>query len=270
MAHKTVRALVRGIQVLRALQRSEGASLNDLHQTTQLDRATLLRLLATLEGEGLVWRRLSDGLYRASSKTADLAVLPDPASKLAEISVPVLRRLVNKVIWPSDLAILHPQYRTFMYTIETSRPGTPFPVYQNHIGHHINLPYTALGLAYLAFCPEAEREALVELLSRSRHHWDRIVKNRRRLNSVLAEARERGYAVRDKTFLGGDYERERRFDDRLSAMAIPVMQGASVIACINVVWLRKLHSEQHMAQAHLHDLRTAAAEIAAAECGAGR
>lgn len=264
MAHKPVRALKRGILVLRSLQSIGPASLNDLHEATRLSRPTLLRLLATLEQEGLAWRRLSDGRYRASYATLSLAVPCDDASRLAEAAAPVLDRLQHMVIWPSDLAVLNHEHGTYLETLETTRGGTPFPVRRYFIGHHVNLALTALGRAYLAFCTEAERNQILKRLARSRHTWDHKLNGHRQLDHVLLETRKRGYGVRDVTFFGGDYEHSHLYDDRSAAIAVPLMDGDRVLACMNMLWLRDVASEAEMARKHLDQLRKAAADIVVA------
>lgn len=63
MSTKTIRALDRGLDVLRIIQESKAVSLNDLHLATRLPKATLLRILKTLIGSELIWQRIADGAY---------------------------------------------------------------------------------------------------------------------------------------------------------------------------------------------------------------
>ncbi|MFN8838211.1 MAG: helix-turn-helix domain-containing protein, partial [Burkholderiales bacterium] len=60
---KTIRALDRGLDVMLRLHEMRAASLHDLHRATALPRATLTRILLTLEQRGLVWQRIADGAY---------------------------------------------------------------------------------------------------------------------------------------------------------------------------------------------------------------
>ncbi len=63
---KTIHALSRGLDVLRALQAMRAASLHDLHRSTGLSKSTLTRILHTLHGRGMVWQRMVDGAYLPS------------------------------------------------------------------------------------------------------------------------------------------------------------------------------------------------------------
>ena len=67
MTVKAIRALDRGLDVLRIIQESKAASLNDLHLATRLAKATLLRILKTLISRDLIWQRIADGAYVLSN-----------------------------------------------------------------------------------------------------------------------------------------------------------------------------------------------------------
>nr|MBP8217968.1 helix-turn-helix domain-containing protein [Thauera sp.] len=66
----SIRALERGIEVLRLLGPQEGSSLRALHAASALPKPTLLRILHTLERGGLAWRSIEDGLWRRSQAWA--------------------------------------------------------------------------------------------------------------------------------------------------------------------------------------------------------
>mgnify|MGYP006174412657 CR=1 FL=1 len=51
-----VAALERGLSILRTLGQQEGLSLTEIAQRSDLNKATALRLLRTLEQQGFVWR----------------------------------------------------------------------------------------------------------------------------------------------------------------------------------------------------------------------
>src|SRR5688572_33081279 len=99
-----IRALTRGLRVLRTIQSNRLASLRDLYAVTGIPKPTLLRILDTLQHEGLVSRRLADGRYRISS-SGDSARKRDRFDRVAEAAAPVLDRLCRKVLWPSDLLV---------------------------------------------------------------------------------------------------------------------------------------------------------------------
>jgi IclR family mhp operon transcriptional activator len=230
-----------------------------MHETTGLPKPSLLRILGTLEQEGMIYRRLDDGRYCISTKLTRVVRKPDPFDYLAEAAAPVLDRLCQKIVWPSGLAVPAGDH---MEIRETSRTLSPFVTNIGQIGNRINWLLTAHGRVYLAFCPEKERQRIVALLRKTRNPENRLVHNRARLAEILARVRRDGYGSRDPTYSGGFYERP--FDDGMAGIAVPILQGGRVHGTINIMWVRRALTLDDIVAQHLADLQTAAAEIAAA------
>jgi IclR family transcriptional regulator, mhp operon transcriptional activator len=89
---------------------------------------------------------------------------------------------------------------------------------------------------------------------------DRLAREPRRLEKILAETRQRGYGTRDPTFLGGHYG-STPFDDGLAAIAVPLLDQARVHGSINILWIKTAFTVEEFAGRHLADLQTAAREI---------
>jgi IclR family mhp operon transcriptional activator len=256
----TINGLERGLRVLRALHARPISALHELHAETSISKPSLLRILNTLEQSGLVSRRLADGQYRISGNFIRLARRRNSRhDRVAEAAAPVLDRLCQQIAWPSDLAVPAGNH---METRETSRTHSPFIVFHDRIGHRINWSLSAVGRAYLAHCPDFEREKIIARLRRSRHSEDDLARNPKRLERILADVRERGYASRDSGFAGGFYGRPP-YSDGLSAIAVPLVDGARVHGAINLLWLRQAGSVEAFAKSHLGSLNAAAAEIVA-------
>jgi IclR family transcriptional regulator, mhp operon transcriptional activator len=257
-ASKAIRSLERGLQVLRALQEKPIASLHDIHQSTRISKPSLLRILYTLERAGVVSRRLADGQYRISANLSQLARKPDRYDRVAEAAAPVLDRLCRKVSWPSDLMVPAGDH---MEIRESSRVRTPFSIYFMHdrIGTPVNWVLSAVGRAYLAYCPEQEREKILALLRKSQEPEDRLARDPKRLERILAETRIKGYGTRDPTFGGGAYRRQT--PDGLAGIAVPLLDGGRVHGVINIIWAKAARQLDDMVRDNLGELQNAAAEI---------
>src|SRR6267154_420810 len=101
---QTIRGLERGLRVLEVLRSKPISSLHDIHLATHISKPSLLRILTTLERAGVVSRRLVDGHYRISAFSR-VARRRDRYDRVAEAAAPVLSRLCEKVLWPSDLVV---------------------------------------------------------------------------------------------------------------------------------------------------------------------
>lgn len=234
---KSIRALDRGIEVLAHLQKSRTASLHDLHLATGLPKATLTRILVTLEGHGLIWQRLADGAFMASHTFLPRSPQIHDEGFLVEVAAPVLERLCQQVNWPSVLAA--PRL-THMEVIETNRPRSYFShLALGPIGFRINMLRSATGRAYLAFCGEDERQAILHRLACSADSANARARQPSVMEKVLEETRQRGYGTRADDF-GGHFEKTRReVDDQRDSVAVPIWAGEEVIAVLNLTWVIK-------------------------------
>lgn len=258
---KTIRALERGLEVMQFLQHKRAATLNDIYKSTGLPRPTLLRILRTLELGGLVRRGIGDGLYRNSFKLQRLAENLDESDRLAEIVAPTLDKMCQRVLWPSDLCVLREGAELYMEIKETSRPSSPFMVNRVSIGQQINLPLSAVGRAYLAFCSDDERERILTRLAESDDPTNQLVRNRDRFESTLEDVRRQGYALRDPIYVHGHRGVTPFGDGRLQAIAVPILSREAVCGAVTLVWLRSAMEIEEFVARHLPDLQDAARVI---------
>lgn len=259
---KTIRVISRAVAVLRTLEQSPGQSLASLSAATKLPKASLLRVLASLELEGLVWRAIGDGLYRNRVSITELSASHLKHYRIAELAAPVLQELQRRVVWPSDLAVRQDHA---MEMVETSRRVSSLSLVREALGFRVDMLMSAVGRAYLAFCPEQESRDIVEHLRT--HPQDCI--NPQRITAagvarMIEETRLRGYAMRDPRY-GGSDRSLKAFDDGLSAMAVPILVDRSrVLGCLTLIWLRRFDLEREIARTHLPKLKAAATKIAVA------
>ncbi|HMO46084.1 MAG TPA: helix-turn-helix domain-containing protein [Rubrivivax sp.] len=256
---KTIRALDRGLEVLGVLQSTRGASLHELHLATALPKATLIRIIATLEGRGLIWQRLADGAYLPTHTLLPRAPQINDENRLVEAASPVLERLSRKVAWPS---ILSAPRLAWMEVIETNRPKSYFAyISHSHVGFRINMLRSASGRAYLAWCGEEELQAVLQRLRAGGDPGDFLAHRPATVARLLEETRQLGYGMRHAGF-GGHFQLSRsQFDDERDSVAVPVMVGSDVIAAVNLTFLHKIMSPKEFVAAHLVTLRDAASEI---------
>jgi IclR family mhp operon transcriptional activator len=257
---ETLRGLERGLQVLQALQDSPISSLHAIHLATGISKPSLLRILHTLEQFGMVSRRLADGHYRVSS-FARPARRRDRFDRVAEAAAPVLDRLYQKVSWPSDLFVPAGDHMERRETSRIRNPHFSHPHHMTRIGLPVNWLMSGVGRVYLAYCPDREREEILQRLRKSDHPEDRMARDPKQVDRVLSETRAKGYGARDPKFLGGPYGTFPRVDDGLSGMAVPLLGGARVYGSINILWVRTAMTAEQCAALHLADLKAAAEEI---------
>ena len=255
---ETIQGLERGLQVLKFLHTEPISSLHEIHAATAISKPSLLRILNTLERAGMVARRLADGRYRLSLFT-DVVRKLDRYDRVAEAAAPVLARLLETVKWPADLFV---PAGDCMERRETNKPQSPFMLQgpQDLVGGRVGWLMTGVGRAYLAWCPEKERDAILRTLRKSSHPHDWLARDPKKFDRILAEVRRRGYATRDPSYRSGRY-RKVAVDDGAAAIAVPLLDGRRVHGAINFRWIKTAFTVEEFAARHLIDLQDAAREI---------
>ncbi len=249
---KTIRALSRGLSVIRALEGDGPATLHELAGRTELPKPTLLRVLRTLEDDGFVRRGIGDRLYHHTIRTARPA---DDGWKsvLAEVAAPILDRFCNAVLWPSDLGIYD---NGVIHVQETTRRLSPFLLNRDVLRADIHVLPSAMGRAVLAWSGAERREAILRRLVGLGHRPDAMAKDREAIDALLKETVEKGYASRRQ----GYFITHRR-EAEMSAIARPIMAGGEAVGAVNLAWVSGALSETEFAGLYLARLTAAAAEI---------
>lgn len=259
---KSIRSLARGLEILKLIQNAGALSLADLHRITGYPKASLLRILKTMMEEGVVWQRIADAAYLASYALQDRASLMNREQELIEIASPIMRDLSNKIMWPSVLAM--PRL-TYMEVVETNAPKSNFPnIPLGPIGFQINMLRSATGRAYIAYCDDSKRNAILQRLKLSNRKGDRIAQNDAYIRKMIEAVRARGYAMRDPAF-GGDFDESRNVvDDRRDSIAMPIRIGPFVPASVNITWSAQAMNRQKAVENCLSALKEAVENIAVA------
>jgi IclR family transcriptional regulator, mhp operon transcriptional activator len=218
---RPIRALNRGLDVLTALNRLERAAINTLANAVRLPRTTTYRILETLRLAGYVERDPHDECYRPTIMVRALSDGFDDEAMIAHIAKPHLAALGAQIVWP--VAVATPAGATMMIR-ETTDRQSPLALEQYGAGVRVPMLGSAAGRAYLAFCGDPERDALLELLSRSSLPEDRMARSRPEIERLLTQTRAQGFGIA---------HRARRVSEETS-LAIPVRAKDRILATVTV------------------------------------
>jgi IclR family mhp operon transcriptional activator len=111
-----------------------------------------------------------------------------------------------------------------MLVRESTDPHSPFAIERIAPGLHLPLLTSATGRVYLAFCPAAQREAVIDILARSGKEEDRAARVRAELTRALEEIKARGFASGART---------QKLADEL-ALSVPVPLNDRALAVLTV------------------------------------
>ncbi len=246
--YKNVRALHRGLDVLAVLNRFNGASVQMLAEATGIHRTTVRRLLETLLRLGYVECSSSNDNYRLTLNVRRLSDGFDDDAWVSAVAGPALRELHPRLLWPTNVATY--DYDAMLIR-ESSHRYSPFAIHHALVGQRLPMLRTALGQAYVSFCPERERREILDILRSTSGPDAASARDAAFLRDLIRRTRRNGYA--GKT---GDREK------RIAAIAVPIMRGERVFACLNVVFYRSAISLPDAIQKYVRPLRETAALIA--------
>ena len=216
----SVPPVVRAIKLLRFIAAGNSiANQSNAARAIGINRTTLLRLVHTLEAEGLIDRVHGSDNYVLGAGIIELAAHKIHSLDVAQAASPVLERLAASLGLSSHLGLL--DGREIVYVLR-SAPSSPL-ISNVHVGTRFPAHATTMGRAILAHVPANEVSLLyrgVALMAVTAKTATTIEALRRQLDVVLAT----GVAVSRSNFEAG-----------IGSVAAPVFDHAGKVACaINV------------------------------------
>lgn len=214
----TVRSVERALSILLMIADSdEPIALSDISRATEIDKATTLRLLATLEEFKLIQR---DSLTRRYSLGVGLwRLVHSWRHDLRTISEPYLRSLLRATEETVQLVCPRGTERVVVQGF----PGLQELCVVPAIGQALPIYVGASGKILMANMPDEERDRIIELTG-LRPLSPLGITDRKTFLRVLQEARHKGYATSIGDVTMG-----------ASAVAAPVFDAASrVVAAVSL------------------------------------
>lgn len=245
---RPIRALIRGLDALTVLNLRNGATVSEVAQEIKLPRTTTYRILETLSHAGYVYRDATDDRYRLTIMVRGLSDGFDDEAWVTQIARPHIYELGKEIIWPVAIASLS---GTSMMVRESTDHRSPLAVERYSAGFRVPLLTSSSGRVYLAFSSAAQRDSLLEILSRSNREEDKLAKSRTEVQKILSDARQQGYA---------SAVRPRRVSDEIS-MAVPIVIDDRVLAAVTIRFSGTAISLKMAVERFLPKLRDTAQKI---------
>lgn len=252
-SYKPVTAALRVLDVLAAVNGANGrATVGETHRLTGIDKATIVRMLETLQHAGYIMRNEATASYQVTGKTLLLSNSYDRHSVVASLIADDLAAFRREIGWPSDVAILD---NDAMLVIKSSREGAPI-TFSRPPGYRAPILGTSLGLAYVAFCPDEERADIIRRLAEDSRTSNEILLAPEKLAAKLDSVRRLGYATMDEKYSRLVY------DGKIYSIGVPIMFGKRVFATMNVIYLLSALTPAQAAERILLPLQSVAEKMA--------
>ena len=135
----------------------------------------------------------------------------------------------------------------------SSSEQSPFAtaVDRARLNRRVPLLISAHGRAYLAFCPDDERNIILSLLKSSARKDDLVARDDRYVFAMISAIKRAGYAITAPDPA-----------EPAIGLSVPIVSGANVVPTISLRYLGKAISESEVAKRYLAPLKTLAVAIA--------
>lgn len=225
MKEPPVQSVLRAVAVLEVLNRRRSTTVEELHRATGLPKPTLMRLLGTLGVAGLVAKGDRGVGYHVTSGVLALSAGFHGGPLVAEAGRPWAVALTRRLRWPAAIAV--PDGERVAVCVSTVADSNVSP-FHARVGVRFSLLTRAIGRAYIAWCPDKEREIVLSLLAASPDPEDNPPRLEETVRSLVAAMRRQGYALRDPSV-------EPRSSD---TVAVPILLGGRVAGTIGLSYFR--------------------------------
>ncbi|WP_293449295.1 DNA-binding transcriptional regulator, partial [Planktotalea sp.] len=223
---ENVRALSRGLRILRFLNKAGAARAAEIAKELGLPRPTVYRLLHTLEEDGYILYSGSDSRVRLSPLAAALGDNAPTRSRFCQAAVPILAKFTDIHGWPVDLSTYEDAH---MVIQETTHSRSPLSVDPGMVGYPLPILRSSAGRAYLSVCSAREREIIIDLLRAEPCQEDLPFLQFGWLDENLTAYFRQGYATRGP----------RSFRPKTSSLAVPILADDRAIGCLSIIWVTK-------------------------------
>jgi len=216
-----VESVRRAFVLLEELNRQRINSVQHLHEVTALPKSTIVRMLETLRLLGYVANDPRQGGYQVTSGVRGLSsgFHGDPLVVEAARSWAIEFTRLHKL--PIGIAVFD---RDAMVVRFSTTPDSPMSPFHATINMRLPLLTRALGRAYIAFCPAAERNYILRVLARSAHPEDRAARYPDEVREIIARVRRNGFAERSPDVP----------PKSANSFGVPIRLGGKVLATLAV------------------------------------
>lgn len=230
----------RSFAIMEALSQRPRGTVAVLAEATDLPRPTVVRLLKTLVGLGYATRISRQAGYRLTDKVLGLAQGIRFVDHLVDVAAPHMSRFTRRYGWPLYLGTISDRAITIRHS---TAPESPMSFERAALQRRSPILSSALGRAWLAFCPAEERRAVLQHLG---------VKPDAKLATAFARIRRDGYAF---TLLPRS--------GRLQGIGVAIRDGERVMGCLSMRFIRSAMTEEEAGRRYGAPLDALASAIAA-------
>jgi len=248
--NNNIHSVTKVLKLLEVMNLQSITSIERLHELTKMPKPTIVRMLNTLAAEGYVQKVSRSAGYGLTERILRISVGYRYTDYVVEVAREILLDYTARYKWPVLIATFD---RDAMVLRFSTKWQSPFADHEGDLtSMRMPMLISAGGLAYLAFCPNEERESILSLLRASPLSSNKMARDEQATARMLADVKSKGYSIKPSMKI-----------DPFVGMGLPIRRGNNVAAALSFRYLPSAMSEAKAAETYLAPLREAAASIEA-------
>lgn len=247
----SIRAISRGLSVLKIINRKGSANLTEISRETEIPYPTVCRIVNTLLQEEMIEREPNRKRYRPTLLVKSLAVGYQQESSLVTVARQTLEQLCTDLVWPISLAT---RVGSCMVLLDSTHHMTSLTLTRYYPGYTMPVTECATGRAYLAYCDQETREQILNNLKTVEFTAHGRINPARYDEPFWQGIRDKGYAVQAHNQFSSD-------PGKTSSIAVPIMVDGAIVASIAVIFFRSSLNLDAAELSFVEKLSQAAREI---------
>lgn len=221
-----IRAISRSLAILQAINRGRSVTMMEIATATDLPYPTVCRIVQTLMHEGLVEQEPTRKNYRPTALVKTLSQGFQDDDLLVSLARPHIVDVTRKLGWPVSLTT---RVGNSIVLKDTTHALTSLTLLNYHPGYSLPLLECASGKAYMAFCPDDERETILQGLRQLESPTDLVGRHVLQSGLALSEIRAQGYATQARNL-------HTETPGKTSSIAVPVFGSERVVAVLAIIF----------------------------------
>ncbi len=249
----SIRAISRGLRVLQAINRGGSITMMQICRQADIPYPTACRVIETLIKEGMVEREPARKRYRATALVRTLSVGFQDEDALVAVSRPHIVALCHRHGWPVSIAT---RVGHSMMVRDSTHKLTSLTLHHYAPGYTLPIIECSSGKAYLAFCGEDERAAILSGLKRIDGPAERLAGLLLHDDTMLSTIRASGYATQARNSYTA-------VPGKTSSISVPLFKGDQIRGSLALIFFAAAMPMARAVTLFVDDLRATADAIAA-------
>ncbi|MGG1559230.1 IclR family transcriptional regulator [Geobacillus thermoleovorans] len=216
---ETIRSVERAVQILNCFSfERPDLSIEEIVAKTKLAKATVYRLLWTLETQGLIHYDQKENVYRLGYKMLEYGGIVLENLDMRREAEPFLHDLQAQTGYTVLFAVRQQDSLQYVIRLDSDDGFQP----RSYIGRRRVLHYGALGTTIMAYLPDEEAKGILEKYPLEAHTPNTIVDKHQFLERLRVIRKDGFFVDKDETFIG------------FTAVAAPVFDRTGIIGAIGL------------------------------------